>query len=127
MLVNRRGILLLPFFVLWFLFCGITISANYPKILKELEFASEMSNEKQTQVSEHVSGQANEPLLQPPHALCSTDFVAEVKAVPGDGLTDVEAQSRLEVYGSNELDDGPGVQPAKILLRQIVNAMILVK
>jgi Na+-exporting ATPase len=86
-----------------------------------------MSNEKQTQVSEHVSGQANKPLSQPPHALCSIDFVAEIQAVPGDGLTDIEAQSRLGTYGTNELDDGPGVQPVKILIRQIANAMILVK
>jgi len=85
-----------------------------------------MSNTKHPRAPEHVSGQANKPLSQPPHALSSSDFISEIQAVPEDGLTSAEAESRLETYGTNELDDGPGVQPIKILIRQIANAMILV-
>ena len=32
----------------------------------------------------------------------------------------------LHTHGRNELDDGPGIQPVKILIYQIANAMILV-
>lgn len=75
----------------------------------------------------HISGQANEPLSLPPHALSHDDFVSEIQGKRIDGLTADEAKSRLEKYGPNELDDGPGVQPLKILVRQVANAMILVK
>lgn len=75
----------------------------------------------------HVSGQANKPLSAPPHALSHHDVCREIGANPQDGLTAAEARLRLEEYGRNELDDGPGVQPVKILIRQIANAMMLVK
>ncbi|KAI4169310.1 MAG: hypothetical protein LQ343_005808 [Gyalolechia ehrenbergii] len=74
----------------------------------------------------HVSGQANKPLSQPPHALSYAVVAEELKANPNDGLSAQEAKSRLEEYGRNELDDGPGVQPVKILIRQVANAMMLV-
>lgn len=83
-------------------------------------------NEKKIEPTAHVSGQANTPLSLPPHALSCSAFIEEIQAVPEDGLTDAEAKSRLEIHGTNELDDGPGVQPVKILIRQIANAMILV-
>ena len=75
---------------------------------------------------EHVSGQANKPISAPPHALTYQEVTSELSADSKNGLTDSEAKSRLEQYGRNELDDGPGVQPFKILVRQIANAMILV-
>ncbi|EMD00620.1 hypothetical protein BAUCODRAFT_81255 [Baudoinia panamericana UAMH 10762] len=43
-----------------------------------------------------------------------------------DGLTTQEASRRLEEYGRNELGDAGGVNPGKILIRQIANAMTLV-
>ncbi|PBP21584.1 putative sodium p-type atpase protein [Diplocarpon rosae] len=74
----------------------------------------------------HVSGQANKPLSQPPHALPVDAFVVELAVDAENGLTSEEAKRRLEEYGLNQLDDGPGVQPVKILIRQIANAMILI-
>jgi len=74
-----------------------------------------------------VSGQANKPLSLPPHALSYDAVSSEIGANTHDGLTAAEARSRLEEYGRNELDDSPGVQPAKILIRQVANAMMLVK
>lgn len=74
----------------------------------------------------HVSGQANKPMSRPAHALTYDDVVKETSANANDGLTSAEAATRLEQYGRNELDDGPGVQPAKILIRQVANAMTLV-
>ncbi|KAK6584732.1 hypothetical protein PZA11_002956 [Diplocarpon coronariae] len=86
-----------------------------------------MTNEKGPQAEErHVSGQANKPLSQPPHALPVDAFVAELSVDSENGLTSEEAKRRLEEYGLNQLDDGPGVQPVKILIRQIANAMILI-
>lgn len=65
-------------------------------------------------------------LSKPAHALERDAVVEQLKADPIHGLSAVEAKSRLEAHGRNELDDGPGVQPFKILLRQIANAMMLV-
>lgn len=66
-------------------------------------------------------------LSKPAHALERDAIVKELEANSEDGLTVVDAESRLEQYGRNELDDGPGVQPFKILLRQVANAMMLVR
>ncbi|KAL2041373.1 hypothetical protein N7G274_005755 [Stereocaulon virgatum] len=74
----------------------------------------------------HVSGQANKPLSLPPHALSSEAVSREIGADSEDGLTAVEAKSRLEAHGRNELGDAAGVNPARILIRQIANAMMLV-
>lgn len=75
----------------------------------------------------HVSGQANEPLSGLPHTLTVEQIVQETGANSNDGLTSAEAEARLQKYGPNELDDGPGVSPVKILIRQCANAMTLVK
>ena len=84
-------------------------------------------SKKDAGMATHVSGQANNPLSRPPHALSHEAVVTEIGANSEDGLTAAQAQSRLDQYGRNELDDGPGVQPGKILVRQIANAMMLVK
>ena len=75
---------------------------------------------------QHVSGQANRPMSRPAHALKYDDVVREIGANALDGLTTAQAQERLADYGRNELEEGPGVAPTKILVRQIANAMILV-
>lgn len=75
----------------------------------------------------HVSGQANEKLSALPHELSAEQAAQEIGANLEDGLTTSEAESRLQKYGRNELDDGPGVSPVKILIRQVANAMTLVK
>ena len=85
-----------------------------------------MGRKKENNNEGHVSGQANKPLSLPPHALSYDDVSNEIGANTEDGLTAAEVQSRLEQYGRNELDDGPGVQPVKILVRQVANAMMLV-
>ena len=74
----------------------------------------------------HVSGQSNTPLSKPAHALERDVITEELNTNPLDGLTPAEAKSRFDQHGRNELDDGPGVQPFKILLRQVANAMMLV-
>lgn len=80
----------------------------------------------QKQLASHVSGQANTPLSKPAHSLTYDDVAQEIGANKDDGLASSEAKSRLDQYGPNELGDGEGVNPAKILLRQIVNSMTLV-
>ena len=66
-------------------------------------------------------------LSRPAHALSCEAVSEELGADTENGLVAAEAKSRLEKYGRNELDDGPGVQPVKILIRQVANAMMLVE
>lgn len=74
----------------------------------------------------HVPGQANEPMSKPAHSLTFEEVEKELGCSTSDGLTAPEAEQRLEKYGKNELDNGPGVNPGKILLKQVANAMMLV-
>ena len=76
--------------------------------------------------SEHVSGQSNKPISQPAHALKWAQVADELGADTDDGLSSDDAKKRLEEYGNNELEDAGGVNPGKILLRQVANAMTLV-
>lgn len=87
-----------------------------------------MGNKKEVQakLDAHQSGQSNEPISAPAHTLAFADVVQQLKSSAEDGLTPDEAKKRLEQYGKNELDNGPGVNPVKILIRQIANAMMLV-
>jgi Na+-exporting ATPase len=81
---------------------------------------------KQPSIEGHVSGQANEPLTKPAHALTFQEVVEQTKCNPDDGLMTSEAKSRLEKHGNNDLGEDGGVSPGKILLRQVANAMTLV-
>lgn len=73
-----------------------------------------------------MSGSGNKPLSRPAHALTFATVVQELEADDVSGLTPAAAKERLQTYGSNDLGEGGGVQPAKILLRQVANAMTLV-
>jgi Na+-exporting ATPase len=73
-----------------------------------------------------MSGSGNKPLSKPAHALTYQAVIDEIQADNDAGLTQADAKERLQVYGPNDLGDGAGVQPAKILLRQVANAMTLV-
>lgn len=86
-----------------------------------------MGNKKefQAKLDAHQSGQSNEPISAPAHTLTFIDVVQQLKSSAEDGLTPDEAKKRLEQYGKNELDNGPGVNPVRILIRQIANAMML--
>jgi len=85
------------------------------------------SKKKEANLEGHVSGQSNTPLSRPAHALPAQAVIEETKCNAEDGLTTEDAKGRLEEYGRNELGDGDGVQPGKILLRQVANAMTLVR
>ena len=74
----------------------------------------------------HVSGQSNNPISKPAHCLKWQQVAEELSADVDDGLSADEAKKRLDQYGRNELGDTGGVNPGKILLRQIANAMTLV-
>ncbi|TDZ33617.1 Calcium-transporting ATPase 3 [Colletotrichum spinosum] len=75
---------------------------------------------------EHVSGQSNRPLSRPPHALEFSKVVEELRVDTATGLDQDEAARRLTELGRNELQQQKGVQPVKIFLEQIFNAMTLV-
>lgn len=74
------------------------------------------------------SGKPDVAILSlPAHALSYEAVSEQIGADTENGLTADEATSRLEKYGRNEFDDGPGVQPVKILIHQVANAMMLVE
>lgn len=73
-----------------------------------------------------MSGQSNKPMSKPAHALERHVLIQELGADAENGFSKATAAEKLQEFGRNELDDGPGVQPIKILIRQIANAMMLV-
>ncbi|KAF2268854.1 potassium/sodium eff [Lojkania enalia] len=85
-----------------------------------------MGKKNQPSLESHVSGQSNKPLSRPAHALSYGQVIEETKCDPEDGLTLAEAKSRHDEYGPNDIGNEGGVQPGKILLRQVANAMTLV-
>lgn len=74
----------------------------------------------------HVSGQSNTPMTAPAHALTFEQVAQELGANLDDGLTEEEAKRRLEHNGRNEFGEQEGVQPLKIFIAQIANALTLV-
>ncbi|KAJ4186581.1 P-type ATPase [Fusarium solani] len=76
--------------------------------------------------AKHVSGQANKPMPAPAHALTVQEVAEQLDANLKDGLTDAEAKRRLEEFGRNEFGADKGVQPFKIFIGQIANALTLV-
>jgi Na+-exporting ATPase len=77
-------------------------------------------------VDNHVSGQSNEPMSRPAHALTFDQVVQELQTDTMHGLTSAEAKARHEKFGNNDLGDADGVQPLKIIIAQVANAMTLV-
>lgn len=67
------------------------------------------------------------PLSLPAHCLTVEAALRDLKTHPDDGLTAQDAKSRLETYGPNKLEEGEGVSVIKIIIRQVANAMMLVK
>lgn len=77
-------------------------------------------------VETYVSGQSNEPMSRPAHALTFEQVVDELGANTINGLTEAEANMRLEKYGKNDLGEAEGTHPIKIVIAQIANAMTMV-
>ena len=71
-------------------------------------------------------GQDGGPEALRAHALTVDEIRDQLETNLEDGLARSQIPSRAQKWGHNELDDGPGVQPLKILVHQIANAMILV-
>lgn len=85
-----------------------------------------MGQKEDPAVANHISGQSNKPISQPPHVLPAEQVVQELKTSGDDGLTPEEAKKRLEEYGRNEFGEQKGVQPLRIIGAQLANAMTLV-
>ena len=77
-------------------------------------------------VDSHVSGQSNQPMSKPAHALTYGQVAQELSTNTLAGLDAEEAAERLIKYGKNDLGEEKGVQPLKIFIAQIANAMTLV-
>ncbi|KAK2882620.1 hypothetical protein FQN49_000159 [Arthroderma sp. PD_2] len=85
-----------------------------------------MSKLREPQISSQGSGQPQWHLSRPAHSLPYETVVEETGSNSKDGLTVSEVQKRIEQYGQNDLGNTESSQPAKILLRQIANAMTLI-
>ena len=66
-------------------------------------------------------------LSQPAHSLTFEDVIDQLGTNSDEGLTSGEVKRRLEEYGENILEGDEGISFAKIVIRQIVNAMMLVR
>ncbi|KAF2728039.1 potassium/sodium efflux P-type ATPase [Polyplosphaeria fusca] len=62
----------------------------------------------------------------PAHTVSFEDILQKLSVDQNAGLTDDEATKRKALYGPNQLDEGPGVQPFRILVHQVANALTLV-
>ncbi|KAJ4195474.1 P-type ATPase [Fusarium falciforme] len=74
----------------------------------------------------HVSGQSNTPMTAPAHTLTFEQVAEQLQGHTVDGLRTAEAERRLKECGRNEFGEQQGVQPIKILIGQIANALTLV-
>jgi Na+-exporting ATPase len=75
---------------------------------------------------DRVQDITQQPLSQPAHSLTFEDAIRELGTNFDNGLTTAEVKQRLEKYGENMLQGDEGVSLAKIVIRQIANAMMLV-
>ncbi|KAL5604730.1 hypothetical protein BROUX41_001919 [Berkeleyomyces rouxiae] len=73
-----------------------------------------------------VSGQANDPLSLPPHALPFSEVIAELSTDASAGLSAEELGIRQARHGANDLEEEKGVQPLEVLIAQVANAMTMV-
>ncbi|EGE04900.1 calcium-transporting ATPase [Trichophyton equinum CBS 127.97] len=80
----------------------------------------------EAQSMNHGQGQAQCTLSQPAHSLPYEVVIKEIGSDAENGLNSSEAQRRSEQYGRNDLGNTESVHPAKMLLRQIANAMTLI-
>ncbi|KAK2616947.1 P-type ATPase [Conoideocrella luteorostrata] len=85
-----------------------------------------MGGKQSDEMEGHVSGQANKPMTAPAHALQIEEVLRQLVADAEVGLSTEEAKTRLEEYGRNEFGEQAGVQPFKIFIGQIANALTLV-
>lgn len=85
-----------------------------------------MAKKQDPAITNHVSGQSNKPISAPPHTLPVNKVVEELQTNGDEGLTPAEAAKRLEEYGGNEFGEEQGVQPFRIIMGQLANAMTLV-
>ncbi|KAF3400066.1 Sodium transport ATPase 5 [Penicillium rolfsii] len=87
-----------------------------------------MSQEKRQPKGSQSSNDATSQsyLSQPAHSLSYEAVIRELGTNSDDGLTTSEVQQRLEKYGQNILEGDEGVSIAKIFIRQVANAMMLI-
>jgi Na+-exporting ATPase len=78
-----------------------------------------MGKKGQTSLDGHVSGQSNKPLTKPAHALPFDKVLEETGCDAEEGLSAAKAKELHSQWGNNDLGEGGGVQPGKILLRQV--------
>ncbi|KAK1144299.1 P-type ATPase [Aspergillus melleus] len=79
-----------------------------------------MTNGKQRDSSGVSAGVPGSPLSHPAHTLPYHVVIKELETRIDEGLSNEEAQHRLQEYGPNKLEEGEGVSIIKILVRQVL-------
>jgi magnesium-transporting ATPase (P-type) len=106
---------------------NLILPAIFPQYHRPATFSIDQQNNPTTMEKPNaLSGSGNKPLSRPAHALTCQEVIDEIQANDNAGLSQAEAKEQLQFYGTNDLGEDAGVQPAKILLRQVANAMTLV-
>ena len=59
----------------------------------------------------------------PAHTVSFEEVIQKLQVDQEGGLHEDEAKSRKNIYGPNQLDEGPGVRPFRILVHQVANAL----
>ncbi|KAF1980268.1 calcium-transporting ATPase [Bimuria novae-zelandiae CBS 107.79] len=75
---------------------------------------------------EKAHGPLEYDLDVPAHTLPFEVVLQKLGVTQDAGLSDNEVKKRKDMYGLNQLDEGPGVQPFRILVHQVANALTLV-
>lgn len=70
-----------------------------------------------------ISGLA---IPHPAHTLTVAEVLKHIPTNPDTGLDTTDANQRLSQHGLNELEPGAGVQPLRIFIEQVFNAMTLI-
>ena len=82
-------------------------------------------DEQRRKEAQDVDASTIQPLSQPAHTLSPEATLKELSTNADEGLSSQDVQRRLEEHGPNELEGGESVSFAKIVIRQIANAMML--
>ncbi|KAI9035830.1 Na+ ATPase [Aspergillus affinis] len=85
-----------------------------------------MAKEKAPASTNGVTGYGNKPLSRPAHALAWETVAHELDTNAQSGLTASDAHYRLDQYGGNDIGNASSMSAARVLLKQVANAMTFI-
>lgn len=98
-----------------------------PSISHNFGHRSRMQNDAQDLHPRGREGPMLQELSAPAYLLTTEEIILQLATDPDNGLSEEEAKFRLTKYGLNELETSGHVSATRILMKQVFNAMVLVK